>query len=262
MDAHFLAADLKKADPDRFLLSLFASREHRPALWALFLLNHEIAKTRAVVSDTNLGHIRLQWWRDGLTNIYQGGNGGNIPVLSTLAPVIHAQTLPQEWFESLIYAREFDLEDVAPASLDGLRAYADFTTTPLNRLALKIVGQDASEGEITQISTNFGLIEAVRAVPLMLRQRRCLLPDDLLRAKNLSPQKIWDFNHKEEIVEIVEKILECVTPYRNPESRFLKIQQAMTLIYLNKIRKIDFDVFSVAMQVPPALFALRLTLTR
>ncbi len=259
-NARFLAADLQKADPDRFLLSLFAPADKRTAVQALFLVNHEIAKTRSVVSDTRLGQIRLQWWRDRISEIYAGKDGGQIPVLSILAPVIHEKGLPQDLFDQLTYAREFDLEDVPPASIDGLKKYAAFTTAPLNALALKILGENADEDEIGGISTNFGVYESLRAVPHMLSQGRVMLPDDLLRVKNLSAQKILDFNHKKEIVEIIGSISNAISPYRNPKTRFLKLQERMAWIYLNRLKKNNFDLFLPKMQINPAFLELRLAL--
>ncbi len=261
MTASFLATDLQKVDPDRYLLSLFAPAPARPQLMALFLFHHELVRTRSVVSDTRLGLIRLQWWRDEIAKIYAGGACGQIPILSTLAPAMLNGTLPREEFESLLYAREFDLEDVSPETLDGLRHYVDFTTTPLNRLALKIVGESASEDEIRAISTNFGLFEAIRSVPKMLSDRRCLLPYDLLATKNVTPQKIIDFNHKAEIVDVIKVLVSAIESYRKPESRLLKIQQTMSRIYLDKITKIGYDIFAPEMQVPPPFLALRLWLS-
>ncbi len=258
--ARFLAADLQKADPDRYLLSLFAPADKRTVLQALFLLNHEIAKTRSVVSDTRLGQIRLQWWRDRISEIYTGKDGGQIPVLSTLAPAIWDKYLSQELFGQLTYAREFDLEDVPPASMDGLKKYAAFTTAPLNALALKILGENADEDEIGGISTNFGVYESIRAVPYMLSQGRVMLPDDLMLAKNLSAQKILDFNHKTEILEIVASISNTISPYRNPKTRFLKLQERMAWIYLNRLKKNNFDVFSSKMHINAPFLELRLAL--
>lgn len=260
MDTAFLASDLRRADPDRYLLSLFAPAASRAPLWALFLFNHEIAKTRAMVTDTNLGLIRLQWWRDEIARVYGGGSGGQIPLLSTLAPLIHQQRLPQEWFDAILYAHEFDLEDVAPANIEGLKHYADFTTTPLNQLALKIVGEGAEVEEIRTISINFGLCEAMRSVPLLLSQGRCLLPEDMVIAKNLTSKKIIDFNHQKEISEILELMYPLFDSYRKPKSRLLAIQQRMTFIYLDKMKKYRFDMFLPEMQLPPAFFALRLAL--
>ncbi len=256
--ASFLASDLKKSDPDRYLLSLFAPAAVRPALWVLFLFNHELVRNRSMVSETRLGLIRLQWWRDELTKIYDGGAGGQIPILSTLAPLIHNGTLPFEYFEALLYAREFDLEDVAPANFEGLKNYCDFTTTPLSRLALKIVGESANDDEIRQISTNFGLFEAIRNVPLLLSQGRCLLPQDMLNEKNLTSKKIIDFNYKTEIVEILQLMHAKIESYRKPDSAYLSRMQRMTFIYLDRFEKNGMNVFMPIMQTPPPFLALRM----
>lgn len=260
MEASFLAADLKKADPDRYLLSLFAPRGARAPLWALFLLKHEIARTRSMVSNTQLGLIRLQWWRDEIAKLYQGGTGGEIPILSTLAPAIREKGLPQDLFDTLIYAHEFDLEDVPPENADGLKNYADFTTTPLNKLALKIIGEEAAEDEIRTISMNLGLLEILRDVPLRLSERRFYLPRAWLAEKKLTPERVMDFNHKQDVMALVEHGVSLIAPYRKPESRFLALTQRMTFIYLDKIRKLDFNVFDGKMQSPPSFLALRLAL--
>src|SRR5947208_3175404 len=63
---------VRRYDRDRFLLGLTVPAKRRAALWALFAFNHEIAKTREVVSEPTLGLIRLQWWRDALDQLYQG----------------------------------------------------------------------------------------------------------------------------------------------------------------------------------------------
>ena len=259
--ASFLGPELKKADPNRYLLTLFAPPAVRPALWALFLFNQELVRTRSSVSNTQLGLIRLQWWREELAKIYDGWDGGQIPVLSTLAPLMHKGDLPREWFEALLYAREFDLEDVAPASWAGLKNYADFTTTPLNQLALRIVGENTDLDEIRHISTNYGLLEAIRSVPLLLSQGRCLLPEDELIERKLSPRKILDFNHKKEIVEILQLKYPLFTPYRKPQSWFLRHEQRMTFIYLKWLAKHKFDVFSPVLQTAPPFLGLRLAVS-
>lgn len=258
MDSGFLATDVRRADPDRYLLSLFAPRAVRPALWALYLLNHEISRTRASVTDTRLGLIRLQWWRDEIAKIYAGPGCGQIPILSTLAPVIRAQNIPQDWFDTLIYAHEFDLEDIAPLNMDGLLKYADFTTTPLTKISLKIIGEEDAEDVIQKISQNSAIVQIIRGVPLMLSHRQCLLPQDLLVRENLTPQKIIDFNHQKEIAEIAKDVVSCVAPYRKPNSQFLRKMQRMTNIYLKQLGKNNFDVFCAELRLPPPFLALRL----
>ena len=68
----YCADYVRRNDKDRFLCSLFAIPTAREALFTLYAFNQEVSKTREMVSDTMLGHIRLQWWRDTLTEISQG----------------------------------------------------------------------------------------------------------------------------------------------------------------------------------------------
>ena len=111
---------VRKHDPDRFFMSLMQPADRREALWALYAFNYEIAKTREVVTDTTLGLIRLQWWRDGIAEIYDGKDVRQNEILPTLAQAIKDYDLPQKLFEDLCYAREFDLEGVIPADMAGL----------------------------------------------------------------------------------------------------------------------------------------------
>src|SRR3546814_16622414 len=68
----YCASQLRRYDPDRFLTALFAPPERRESLFAIYAFNLEIAKTREVISEPMLGQIRLQWWRDSITQIYLG----------------------------------------------------------------------------------------------------------------------------------------------------------------------------------------------
>ena len=67
-----MAGLVRQHDRDRFLTTLFAPDDRREDLLALYAFNHEVAKTREVVSEPTLGRIRLQWWRDNLEAIYAG----------------------------------------------------------------------------------------------------------------------------------------------------------------------------------------------
>src|SRR2546423_10115237 len=57
---------VRAADRDRFLTTLFAPAEHRPALLALYAFNLEVARVREIVHEPLAGEIRLQWWNDVL----------------------------------------------------------------------------------------------------------------------------------------------------------------------------------------------------
>lgn len=262
MPLSYLAAELRKADPDLYLLSLFAPADRREALWALFLFNHEISKTRSVVSDTTLGLIRLQWWRDEIAKLYTGGPCGQNPVLSTLEDAIKKYDLPQSDFETLIYAHEFDLEDVAPANMDGLYHYADFTTTPLLSMALKIAGEEVAVEDIRVIAIDFSLLRLIRATPFMLAHRQCLLPEDLLSEKGMNAQKICDSNSKDIVVQLLKVIKPVSKTNKRIKSSFLRKFLNYNRIYLKYLDQMGFDVFSARGQSVPPFLALRLAVSK
>ena len=132
---------VRRHDRDRFLTTLFAPAAERQALLALYAFNHEVAKTREVVSEPMLGRIRLQWWRDSLDQIYAGAPARRHEVVGPLAAAIERRALTRGHFDALIDARERDLEDAPPESLATLEAYAESSSAPLVLLALEALGE-------------------------------------------------------------------------------------------------------------------------
>ena len=260
---------VRRHDPDRFILSLFADAEKREALWVLFAFNYEIAKTREVVSETTIGLIRLQWWRDAITEIYDGKQPRQHEVVTPLAAVIKAYDLPQDLFNDLIYAREFDLEGVAPADLKGLMNYCTFTSAPLAHLTLKILDETVNDTAVVDISGQYAFVGLVRAVPHMLSEGQVMLPQDVLSVFDLSPKKLIDFNKKDDIPKVISELYVRQDAYRNAQSvdfkgkiksKFLSKMDHMTKLYEAKLKSVDYDVFDKRLFAPPKFMTLRLWL--
>lgn len=255
---NYCAQFVQENDPDRYLISMFAPVQSRGALWALFAFNHEIAKTRSVVSETQLGLIRLQWWREAINAIYDGGEVLEHGVVQALAVAIKTYDLPLEHFENLIYAREFDLEDVRPGNLEGLLNYADFTTTPLMKLALHIFGGDAEGEPVQPISVNYALAGILRSVPHFAQEKRCLLPEDMMKAHGQRLDHLYDLKPSENLPELVSEIAEHAVFGVKAQSPLLKKTQKLAEIYLKQLKSADYDVFSRKIAQEPTLKVLRL----
>ncbi len=237
---NYIQEELIKVDPDRYLISLFAPKKRREALWILFLFNHEIAKTRFVVTETQLGLIRLQWWREEIAKLYKGGSAHGNPVLKGLEVIIRDYGLPEALFNNMIFAREFDLEDVAPQGIEGLINYADLTTTPLNKLALQIAGDDPSEEKIQKISVRFALTKIFKLIPAHQENRFTIIP------KNLYAEVQEYLIHREKI-----------TLY----SSILKAQNALTRLYVKQLNSVQFDPHDPKLNMPPLFKELRVALS-
>ncbi len=258
MTLPYNAQTLRQQDKDRFLLSLMTPVQHRQALWALFAFNHEIAKTREIVTETQIGLIRLQWWRDAIGEIYDGKTPRDHIVIKPLAAAIKQNDLPRDLFNNLIYAREFDLEGVAPFDTDGLLNYCDFTNTPLNILALKVLDEEEDSAAIQKISINYALVGLMRALPTMLSQRRVFIPQNMMKPHNLDETALLDFNQREKLPKIVEEIISLADFTVTPKSKFLKRMHKMTRLYVAQIKTDHYDVFDPNITIPPKFLALRL----
>lgn len=239
---------VRENDPDRFLLSLFAPANRRESLWALFAFNYEIARTREIVSETQLGLIRLQWWREEIGKIYDGGAISGHEVLGVLAEAIKAHHLPRGMFETLIYAREFDLEGRPPSNMDGFLNYADFTSTPLLSLALIVCGDDPDMEAVAAVAVNYALAGLLRAIPFHAAQGRSYLPEDMMKASAGT------------IPEVVKGVAGQFVPGIRPVSRFLRAVQGLAAIYMIQLHRCVYDPYNRKMAVPPAFREIRLAL--
>jgi NADH dehydrogenase [ubiquinone] 1 alpha subcomplex assembly factor 6 len=244
-------------DLDRFFLSMFAPAAVRENLWALFAFNHEIAKTREVVSETQLGLIRLQWWREAIAGVYGGQDVPEHEVLKPLSVAIKAHDLPKALFETLVYAREFDLEDVLPGNVEGLVNYADFTATPLMKLAAIICGDRAQAEPVQAVAVNYALCGLMRAIPFHAQQRRCYLPEDLMQRHDVRQSWLYEFKVQAGLPPVVERVMGEFVADVKPQSRFLKAAQALAGLYARQIRAAGYDPLSPKMQGDPPFKALR-----
>lgn len=259
----FCAEQVKDLDPDRYRMTVLEPPSCRAAMWSVIAFNTEIAKTREVVTETQIGHMRLQWWRDRLEEVYSENNGAwqKNEILSGLSQAVKSHNLDIEDFNALTYAREFDLENVPPADMDGLIKYADLTTTPLNRLIIRIEGTQIDAKALTDISTGYALIGLVRAIPHHAQQGRIYLPSELLQRHGVSHADILRNVKPDKLQEIVSDICKTALSfltYPQLPSKFLDMSQKTALSYQKRIKKCHFDVFDLRLR--HAGIALPLTL--
>src|SRR5215472_11726653 len=111
------AALVRQHDRDRFQTALFAPRDKREALFALYAFNYEIARIRETVHEPMLGQIRLQWWREAIDAAYGDASPRRHEVVEPLTAAIRAHSLNRAHFDRLIDARERDLNEAPPETL-------------------------------------------------------------------------------------------------------------------------------------------------
>lgn len=266
----YCGQEVRRNDNDRFLTGLFAPAERREALYALYAFNIEIAKTREVVSEPVLGQMRLQWWRDVVEAACEGGAVPVHAVAQPLADAIRTHGLTRAHLDRLIDAREADLEDEPPATLDCLVNYADATAAPLTVLALEVLGvrEPAAAEAGRRAAIAHALAGLLRAVPHHARQNRVLLPADRLAAHGVRVREVVEGKAGERLRPVVRDVADSARRHLG-EARAARRQvpgaavpallgATLAGIHLGVLAREDHEVLAARVQMPHPLRQLRL----
>ncbi len=181
----------RAGDPDRALAALFAPRETRADLLALYAFNVELARIAEQVTEPELGAIRLQWWREALARARTGESTGH-PVADAMGDVQRRRALAPERIESLIEARNFDIASRIMPDQSALETYLHDTAGALFALAAACAGvpRASLEPAASQAGLAYGLTGLMRALPVHASSGRVYLPADALRRHGTSPEAV------------------------------------------------------------------------
>lgn len=158
-----LIDNLKRVDPDRYRAAMFADKADRDALLTLYAFHAELAKVPELVSETMIGQIRYQWWRDALEEIYTDKPVRKHEVATPLAKLIKSHDIPRYWLDKLIDGRERDLDATPFKNLDAARVYCHNTSGALLRVAAYIVDPQSNEDHMLSLGEAWGMIGLARS---------------------------------------------------------------------------------------------------
>lgn len=100
-----LDAQVRAADPDRWLSSRFVADEGRRAdLIALYAFEAELMVIPTRVTQPLLAEMRYRWWADQMDGVFSNAPRIGHPVLEVLTGVVHRHKLDRAPLEALIEA--------------------------------------------------------------------------------------------------------------------------------------------------------------
>jgi phytoene synthase len=188
-DIAYLAGLVREFDRPRYYATLFAPEPLRADLFALYGFAVEIERIPDQVSDPTLGRIRLQWWRDSIS---EAAGGNDTPALRALRSVISRHALPTAPFEALIDARDADLYSDPPVTLAELEQFMAETESSLFELGAAVVG--AGEGlaeRPRRAGLAYGLARRLARFPVDRAKARTIIPSDILAGVGLAPSDVF-----------------------------------------------------------------------
>jgi 15-cis-phytoene synthase len=197
----------RAGDPDRALAALFAPRDARDDLFALYAFNVELARIAEQVSEPDLGAIRLQWWREAIEQAGKGEATGQ-PVADAFGAAMRHHALSSERIAALISARLFDIGTKIMPDWQALEAYLEDTASTLFTLAAQILGGRNRELETTTVPAGiaYGLTGLMRALPVHTAQGRVYLPADALKRNETSQERVLLRNTGEGLFAVLAEL--------------------------------------------------------
>ena len=69
MDSLILKEEVKQKAYNHYLASLFVEDDKRPAVWAFILFYQEVIERVPLLSEPQLGRVRLHWWKEELEKL-------------------------------------------------------------------------------------------------------------------------------------------------------------------------------------------------
>ncbi|MBL6933276.1 MAG: squalene/phytoene synthase family protein [Rhodospirillales bacterium] len=182
------AETVHRLDRDRLMCTTLAPVEKQAPLLALLAFNMEIATIPELVSETIVGEMRLQWWRDTIEQLYSGKRLDH-PVALGLAEAIRDFDLTKSLFDDYMDGRSFDLYGQAPASLEELESYGGKTAGSLNELMGEVLLADLTKehrATVRHAGIAWALSGLLVAAAFHSRLGRSYLPADVEKGEQVA----------------------------------------------------------------------------
>jgi phytoene synthase len=188
----YVEAQVRQHDHDRYLTGLFAPEPLRPHLWALYGFNAELARVRETVSEPAMGEIRLQWWRDAVTGMADGGQAPRQPVAQALAEAMTAGHLAPADLQRMIDARTPELYDDIPKDWAAFEAGQDALEGQVTAMAARLLGARDKEVEAARaVGQAWGMVAALRHSSRYAAMNRVRLPEDRMTALGVTVRQLY-----------------------------------------------------------------------
>ncbi|GCC25716.1 hypothetical protein chiPu_0004127 [Chiloscyllium punctatum] len=250
---------VRNRDYEGFLSSLLLPAEFRSTVFALRAFNVELAQVQDLVSQKTIGLMRMQFWRQVIEDIYSD-NPPHQPIAIELWKAVRKYKLTKRWFLRIIEERERNLNEKAFRNIQELEAYAENAQSSFIYLVLEVLGVKDIHADhaASHIGKAQGIVTCLRSTPYHCMRRKVYLPLDICVLHGVSQEDFIRANHGKNVRDVVFDVasqahvhLEHARSFCGnvPSKAYPAFLQTVVLDdYLDRIRKVDFDVFHPSLQ--------------
>ncbi|NOT15880.1 MAG: presqualene diphosphate synthase HpnD [Methylotenera sp.] len=237
----------------------------RDAMTALYAFCREVDDIVDECTDLSVAQVKLNWWRDEISNLYQGKPIH--PVTRALQEVIHPYNLAEEHFREIIDGMEMDLNFNRYADFKQLQLYCYRVASVVGILSASIFGftHRNTLKYAHDLGMAFQLTNIIRDVGEDARRNRIYLPLETLAQFNVTEDDILNYRETPQIKALLEAQIELAESYYDRALNALpdedrKSQLAgliMTGVYRTLLREIKADGAEKVMNARISLGHLR-----
>lgn len=247
---------VRQNDHENFLCTLLLPESIRTTAFAVRAFNSEVARVNDLVSNTTIAQMRLTFWKEAVDKIFKDCPPEH-PISKEIHRALKKHKLSKVYFNRLVTSRKTQSSENGFPSLEALEKYSENSVSPIFYLLLQAAGvQDVNiDHAMSHLGKAQGIANALRSVPHLARKADNVsfpLPIDLLMEHNVSSEAILRGGN-ESLKEVTYKVasrgklhLDKATSLMKGISRevFLLFLPAVPVSgYLNKLQKVNFDIF-------------------
>ncbi|KAF5393800.1 hypothetical protein D9757_000249 [Collybiopsis confluens] len=192
---------VKKHDYESYLIAHFWPKELRGGYFALKAFSTEIASIQDNVSNTSIGRMRMQFWRDAVKGIADG-NPPRHPIALALyqEPSIQNANLQMYHFKRIIDARDAELQVPVHLTVDSLTAHSESTSSTMLYLLLslrqphsrpKLGSLDLLSHALSHLGTAHTMSILLRALPYHARNGRMVIPAEITAKHSVVQEDVF-----------------------------------------------------------------------
>ena len=279
---------VKRRDYEHYLTSLLLPDRIRPMGFALRALNVEIASIRDNVSDTSIGKMRVQFWKDGINELQKINNTTenydecqipNHPILIELHKcLLKHPNISFELLHRLVKSREIFLSDHHQPfkSMDDVEKYADNAFSSINNILLECLVECINEIELNgharhcanQLGKAEGIVTILKGLPYNVSRKNVYLPLSLLVSHKISTESILRGIIDDEFLHVIEVIAATSEEhlengrfrkkYLNNDEKRIMLTAVPIDTYLSKLSKVKCNVFDKSLLTKDAWLPFKL----
>ncbi|KAI0632127.1 isoprenoid synthase domain-containing protein [Trametes polyzona] len=184
---------VRKRDYESYLIGAFYPRHIQGAFFALRAFYVELASVQDTVSNSMIGKMRMQFWRDAIKSIADGRPPRH-PIALALHNASQKANLPAYHLRRIIDARDAELHTPTHLTLESLTAHAESTSSTFLYLLLSLLNLSSSS-TFSHAASHLGVAQTIhillRALPYHASKGRMVIPAEITARHGVRQEDVF-----------------------------------------------------------------------